>query len=245
MTIKILGSGNIRSPEISASALINDLILIDCGHSVYKRLLQPDIDINKIQYVFITHLHSDHFIDLTALISYFNSLKPTNPNLPKPHIFLPKGGIEALDVITLHTLNQDIDPRTWLTYAATLEEYADDTPIDIDDYQITPILVDHGTMKPAYGFIIKTPSDTIGYSGDSKTCPGIDRIIEASDTLILDISNPTENIAHMGLDNLLDFSKKYSDKQFYATHLSTEVRQSAASLPPNAHLLQDSEIINY
>lgn len=244
MTIKILGSGNIRSPEISASALIDDLILIDCGHSVYKRLLQPDIDINKIQYIFITHLHSDHFIDLTALISYFNSLKPTNPNLPKLHVFLPKGGIETLNIISLHTLNQDIDPRTWLTYATTLEEYADDTHIDIDDYQITPILVDHGTMKPAYGFIIKTPSGTIGYSGDSKTCPGINKIIQASDTLILDISNFTENTSHMGLNNLIDFATKYPNKQFYATHLSTEVRHSSTPLPSNAHLLQDSETIN-
>ena len=47
---------------------INDSILIDCGNGIHKALLRQNVDIKKIKYVFITHLHADHVGDMPTLI---------------------------------------------------------------------------------------------------------------------------------------------------------------------------------
>ena len=43
-------------------------LLIDCGSGVTQRLLQAGFKGADIDYIFITHLHSDHIIDLYQLI---------------------------------------------------------------------------------------------------------------------------------------------------------------------------------
>jgi ribonuclease BN (tRNA processing enzyme) len=244
MSLKIIGSGNVRAPEISASALIDETILIDCGYNVYKRLLQPDIDINKLQYIFITHLHSDHFFDLTAILSYNNFINKNEQNIPKLQVFLPPGGIDTLTILAIYALNLNDDPKTWLTSVADLHKYTADIPIKFQNYEVTPLLVDHGPMKPAYGFIVKTPEKTIGFSGDSVLCPNIDRIVKESDIAVLDASNLDSNFSHMGLKDVANYAHQYPNKLFLGTHLSTEVRKYYQNLPANLHLLQDGEIFD-
>lgn len=244
MSLHIIGSGNVRAFDICASALIDNSILIDCGYNVYKRLVQPDIDINKLQSVFITHLHSDHFFDLTALLSYVSYANEHNQELSKFQVFLPPGGINTLTILAVYALNLNDDPVLWLENVAELHEYQADAPIQLPGYEVTPVLVDHGPMKPAYGFIVETPTKVYGFSGDSVLCPNIDRIVAASDVAVLDASNLEGNIAHMGLKDIIDYANRYPDKQFLGTHLSNEVRKFDQGLPDNLHLLQDDEIID-
>ena len=239
----IIGSGNVRASEICASTLIDDTILIDCGYNVYKRLLQPDININNLKSVFITHLHSDHFFDLTALLSYLFYINHGQGSA-KIKVFLPPGGINALTVLAVYALNLNDDARLWLESVAELYEYQEDGLIELLGYEIIPILVDHGPMKPAYGFIIKTPTKVYGFSGDSVLCPGIDKIVAASDVAVLDTSNLESNIAHMGLKDVINYANQYPDKQFFGTHLSNEVRRCGQILPANLRLLRDDEIID-
>lgn len=239
MKLKILGSGNTRSKSICASTLIDGSILVDCGHGVYKEFLRTT-DITKLKAIFVTHLHTDHFGDITAFIAHLNILKEDHPTLPKIHVYLPKGGIEALRVIALHTLDQNIDPDAWMHFSAEVEEYSHEK-IKIKNYEVTPLLVDHATMVPSYGLIFKSKTKTLGFSGDSKTCANITRIVKASDILVIDTSYLTECIFHMGLDTVINFANQYPEKLFLGTHISDEVRDSHQKLPPNLHLLNDGD----
>lgn len=45
------------------------LILFDCAEGTQRRLLQADLKISKIKYIFITHLHLDHIAGLVPLLS--------------------------------------------------------------------------------------------------------------------------------------------------------------------------------
>ncbi len=52
-------------------------ILLDCGYSVYSELTLME-EINEIDYVYITHMHDDHFGSLSTLIFsrfYINGMK--------------------------------------------------------------------------------------------------------------------------------------------------------------------------
>ena len=241
MKLKIIGSGNARSKEICASTLIDGTILVDAGHGVYKKLLQENVDIKSLGAIFITHLHTDHFIDLTAIVAHRNIIKADDPDTPTLYIYLPVGGIEALRTIALNTLDSNIDPDTWMHFSSEIREYTNN-PIHFKDYEMKALKVDHAAMAPSYGLIFKTKDHIVGFSGDSKTCPNITKIIEASDTLVIDTSYLTECIFHMGLDTVINFAEKYPGKLFLGTHISSEVRKSKPKLPKNLHLLRDGEI---
>lgn len=71
MTITQLGNGGgFDTDVVSSSFLIeydNIKILFDCGFNVIKKLEDMDV-LDKITYVFISHLHDDHVSQLSTLI---------------------------------------------------------------------------------------------------------------------------------------------------------------------------------
>jgi ribonuclease BN (tRNA processing enzyme) len=49
--------------------LINDVpYLIDCGYGVTKQLILAGVAVQRVRYVFITHHHSDHNLELGPLV---------------------------------------------------------------------------------------------------------------------------------------------------------------------------------
>ena len=57
--------GQRRNP--STLMLINDVpYVVDCGTSTSQQLLAAGVALNRLRYVFLTHLHSDHMLS-TAL----------------------------------------------------------------------------------------------------------------------------------------------------------------------------------
>lgn len=72
--VLILGSGAAlpaRGRHPSAQLLNADgsLYLIDCGEGTQMRLRQFGVSIQKIDHVFISHLHGDHYLGLVGLLS--------------------------------------------------------------------------------------------------------------------------------------------------------------------------------
>ena len=48
--------------------------LIDCGEATQIQLRKYRINLMKIDHIFISHLHGDHYFGLLGLISSFNRL---------------------------------------------------------------------------------------------------------------------------------------------------------------------------
>ena len=72
--LTILGSNSAaptrtRNPSSQLLHLDGEMILIDCGEATQKRLLLNRINYQKIRYVFISHLHGDHFLGLFGLLN--------------------------------------------------------------------------------------------------------------------------------------------------------------------------------
>ena len=65
----------------------NRAFLIDCGEGTQVQLRKYKIKFSRIDNIFISHLHGDHFFGLIGLISTFGLLKRTNDL----HIYGPKG----------------------------------------------------------------------------------------------------------------------------------------------------------
>ena len=84
----------LTNPTSQVLEIKNRLFLIDCGEGTQVQLRKNKLKFSKINHVFISHLHGDHFFGLVGLISTFALLGRTNDL----HIFGPKGVKEIIDL---------------------------------------------------------------------------------------------------------------------------------------------------
>ena len=72
--VRQLGNGNAFAPELinTSFTLFDDTILVDCGYNVFQYLKCIDKNniLDKLQHVFITHIHDDHIGSLMSLVYY-------------------------------------------------------------------------------------------------------------------------------------------------------------------------------
>ncbi|WP_044202653.1 ribonuclease Z [Flammeovirga sp. OC4] len=70
----------------------NHQFLIDCGEATQHQLIDMGISLHKIEHIFISHLHGDHFFGLPGLLSTMNIQRRTAPL----YIHGPRGLDEVL-----------------------------------------------------------------------------------------------------------------------------------------------------
>lgn len=73
---------------------LNDkMILLDIGEGAVSSMIASEIDFEKIEKVFVSHTHADHFIGLPRFLQYLKWKKRTKPI----EIYLPSKHIEAVE----------------------------------------------------------------------------------------------------------------------------------------------------
>lgn len=95
----------ITNPTSQVLEIKNRLFLIDCGEGTQVQLRKNKIKFSKINHIFISHLHGDHFFGLIGTISTFALLGRTTDL----HIYGPKG---VKEIITLQLKLSN----SWTTY---------------------------------------------------------------------------------------------------------------------------------
>lgn len=97
--VTILGSSSAtpiynRNPTSQVLNVNERLYLIDCGEGTQQQMLRFDIKASRIDHIFISHLHGDHYLGLVGLLSslHLNGRK-------KPlHLFGPGHLKEIIDL---------------------------------------------------------------------------------------------------------------------------------------------------
>lgn len=98
MDITFLGTGGSwPSPGRSLPSVavrVDDVLnLFDCGEGTQKQIMKSDLSFMKIQNVFITHFHGDHFLGLLGLIQSMSFNGREEPL----HIYGPPGSIQVME----------------------------------------------------------------------------------------------------------------------------------------------------
>lgn len=99
------------NPTSQLLEIKNHCFLIDCGEGTQVQLRKNKIKFSKINHIFISHLHGDHFYGLIGLISTFSLLNRTNDL----HIYGPKG-IKEIILLQLRLSN------SWTNYGLYFNE---------------------------------------------------------------------------------------------------------------------------
>lgn len=121
------------------------VFLIDCGEGTQARLKKYKVNTNKIQAIFISHLHGDHFLGLVGLLSTMSLLgrkKALN-------LYAPPGLKEIIRVQFLHS-------GTVLNYSVNFQEtqaVEEQLIFESASLRVTTIPLTHGV--PCTGFLFK------------------------------------------------------------------------------------------
>lgn len=99
------------NPTAQVLEIRNRLFLIDCGEGTQVQLRKNKIRFSKINHIFISHLHGDHFYGLIGLISTFALLNRTTDL----HVYGPKG-IQEIIKLQLRLSN------SWTNYELIYHE---------------------------------------------------------------------------------------------------------------------------
>ncbi|CAM3099024.1 ribonuclease Z [Flavobacterium frigoris] len=99
------------NPTSQILEIKNRLFLIDCGEGTQVQLRKNKIRFSKINHIFISHLHGDHFFGLIGLVCTFTLLN-RNTDL---HIYGPKG-IKEIIKLQLRLAN------SWTNYGLHFHE---------------------------------------------------------------------------------------------------------------------------
>lgn len=82
----------LTNPTAQVLEMKNHMFLIDCGEGTQVQLRKHKIRFSRINHIFISHLHGDHFFGLPGLISTFRLLGRD----AEMHIYGPQGIEEAI-----------------------------------------------------------------------------------------------------------------------------------------------------
>ena len=149
MKINILGCyaatpRTFTNPTAQVLELKNQFFLIDCGEGTQVQLRKQKIKFSRINHIFISHLHGDHFYGLIGLISTFTLLNRENDL----HVYGPVG-IKEIILLQLKISNSFTG---YNLYFHELSSNQSEIVFENDKVQVKTIPLQHRVYTNGYLF---------------------------------------------------------------------------------------------
>ncbi|MCX6291920.1 MAG: ribonuclease Z [Bacteroidetes bacterium] len=146
--VTILGSSSAtpiyqRHPTAQVLNIHEHLFLVDCGEGTLIQMNRYRVKFHRINHIFISHLHGDHYLGLMGLLSTMHLQGRANPL----HLFAP-GDLQEIIGIQLKF------SQTVLRYEIIFHPLNPTSPMLIyedDDIEISTIILNH--RIPCTGFL--------------------------------------------------------------------------------------------
>ncbi len=150
-SLRILGSSSaLPTPERFSTAQVLNVLerffLIDCGEGTQIQFRRFKVKTGKLNHIFISHLHGDHFLGIFGIISTFNLLDRKHPlNIYGPYKL--KGLIDTFLATFDHTLGYEIKYHA-LHYDDGLTLLFEDDKLTVESFPLRH-------RVPTCGFLFK------------------------------------------------------------------------------------------
>lgn len=212
MELKFLGNGACFYPLLlNTSAYFikdNNLILIDCGETVYEQLMKKE-DIGSFDqiYVILTHLHSDHVGSIGSLLSYCKCILNKR-------------------IYVIHKEKTVLDLLKLLGIASDFYYYREELGELISGVSVVPYKVEHALDMICYGYEISYDEIHVYYSGDAANIPNeilqkfLDKKIQRlyQDTSTHDVNQAS----HMFIGKIEEKIPAEYRKNIYCMHIDSD-----------------------
>lgn len=179
------------SPTASLLEIGGRRIVVDCGLGVSRGLVEAGMALASLDLVLITHLHSDHVLELGPLLH-----TAWTSGLKTPVRVLGPAGTRAVWDGFLASLAYDIDlriddeGRPDIRDLVTIEEFGEGRLINEGGLIIDALRVDHPPVTECYALKISHGGRTIVFSADTAHCPPLADFARGCDILVHEAMHP-------------------------------------------------------
>lgn len=198
-------------------------IVLDIGPGSLPHM-RTQIGVWDIDAIFISHMHTDHWLDLLALnVALFTQDGGPAAQGRKIPVYLPPGGRETLAAAFagLATGVQGTNASRW-EQALDATEYDPARPVTIGDFEVRFVgPMKHATL--AYGMRATANGITVGYTGDTAYCPQAVEVGRDADVMLAECTELEKGAwseTHTTAAELGELAAEAKPRLLLATHLS-------------------------
>lgn len=166
-------------------------LLFDAGRSVTTGMMRAAVNPADVTRVFITHLHSDHVISLPELM--ISPWASQGRKVPL-EVWDPEGTRAMMEkfqealAFDIH-VRRDVDERFPAEGVRVLaQDIREGTVYESNGVKVTAFLVDHGPVKPAFGYRIDFGGRSVVISGDTGPSTNLVKFSAGVDVLIHEVT---------------------------------------------------------
>ena len=199
LRVILLGTGAgplVKFQQFGASTLVEAgsiRLLFDCGRGATTRLTQVGVPIGSVSRLFLTHLHSDHVIQIPDLL--LTGWAGGRRQIPL-NVWGPEGTHDMMDhlqqafAFDIH-IRRDVDEKL---PAMGIKVFSHDITqgvvFDEQGVKVTAFLVDHGPVKPAFGYRVDYGGYSVALSGDTRVSETLIEFAKGVDVLVHEVIDP-------------------------------------------------------
>ena len=172
-------------PTSSLLCLGGRLIIVDCGLGVTRGLVDQGMRLTDLSRIFITHLHSDHYLELGPLIH-----TAWTAGLKKPVTVHGPAGTDSYWESFLASMKADIDLRIEdegrpdLRSLVKIETLDTEKTLECDGITVRALRTDHPPLVDTFALSFETGDRKIVFSGDTAPLPALAEFADGADLLV-------------------------------------------------------------
>jgi ribonuclease BN (tRNA processing enzyme) len=218
-TLTFLGTGNyLAEGRYWNSFVLDGNVLVEPCPTALPHLRKVGIPAETIDAIVISHFHADHTFGWPFLLLEMLRRSPDRPL----HVVGPPG-VEGFlaDMMKLGAVvGVYDDARAMLDIRYT---EVDGTWQEAGPLRFRAIEVDHVPYLRCFGYLMDRAGRTIGYSGDTKPCAGLDELATESDAMVLECNGMHPSEHHMDIGAVKSLRERFPNVPFLLTHVGADV----------------------
>jgi ribonuclease Z len=169
----------------------DERLLFDAGRAITTGMARAAVNPADVTRVFITHLHSDHVISLPEMM--ISPWASQGRKVPL-EVWGPEGTkammrkFEEALAFDIH-VRRDVDERFPAEGVRVVaKDIQQGTVYEANGVKVTAFLVDHGPVKPAYGYRVDFNGRSVAISGDTGPSSNLVKFVSGVDLLIHEVT---------------------------------------------------------
>jgi ribonuclease BN (tRNA processing enzyme) len=235
MELTFLGTGSAFAQDaFNAGYILDRRVLIDAGNPAHVLIPRTGHSTGLIELALITHQHADHTFGLPFVMA---SRAIDHPDAPPLTIAGPPGFERYMSDLLSLAWGKKLHGLVWGRLAPRFVELDGGDDVELAGFAIHAEEVVHVPDIPCRGYALSRDGVRFAFSGDSGVCPGLDRLVERSDHVLLEMTGPANDPSHLSRDAVEQIVRANPDKRFYLTHLSSR------DPVPGARIANDLETV--
>jgi ribonuclease Z len=194
MQVTLLGTGcPVAHPRRHGPATLVEgggtAVLVDCGSGCTQRLVEAGRSPAALDALLVSHLHSDHLVDLWQLTVagwHAGRKQPLRLYAPPPVLRHSTGLIAAWAEERAQRLAYEARPNPE-AFDLELVPIEAGERLAIGALEVTVVEVDHAPVAPAFGFVFEHGGRKLVLSGDTRPAPALVAAAKGCDLLVHEV----------------------------------------------------------